>query len=333
MIRHRLSLPGIGSGPLWCLILLPLLLLILSGCGQNTPDPTATPIPPPTVAPTLAPPTAAPTLAPTVVPTEPPPSPTLAPPPTPVPTDTPTPAPPPTDTPTPLTGPHMGKAPLVPVLAYHLINIPEGGEYNVSSEDFTKQMKWLHDNQYHAISPAQLVDAINNGTALPTHPVLITFDDNQVSPYTYALPVLKRYGFTAAFFIQTVTIGKDGFMDADQIKDLADSGFIIGGHTWDHRTLTQQPDEELQRQLDLSGNDLTTILGHPPEYLSYPLGLYDQHVVDVAKAHGYKGAFRLRDRDDPPVDPAFMIRRQIIAGVWSLDDFIMNIHNMEPDSP
>ena len=36
------------------------------------------------------------------------------------------------------------------------------------------------------------------------------------------LPVLQWYGFTAAFFIQTVTIGKDGFMDAAQINNLAD---------------------------------------------------------------------------------------------------------------
>ena len=86
--------------------------------------------------------------------------------------------------------------------------------------------------------------------------------------------------------------------------------------------------------MNLSGDDLSAILGHPPEYLSYPSGLYDQRVVDALKAHGYKGAFRLHDRDDPPVDPAFMIRRQIIAGTWSLDDFIYNVHTMEepPDA-
>jgi peptidoglycan/xylan/chitin deacetylase (PgdA/CDA1 family) len=294
-----------------------LLGALLGGCGGDpppteTPVPippalTNTPVPPPA---TRVPPTATRAVPPTATP--PPPSPTPL---------------PPTATPPPPAGPVH-----VPVLAYHLINIPAGGEYNVSEADFADQMKWLYDNGYHSISPAQLVAAITTGAPLPPHPVCITFDDNQVSPYIHALPILKWYGFTAAFFIQTVTIGKDGFMDAAQIKDLADQGFTIGSHTWDHRILPQQIDSELQRQLDLSGDDLTEILGHPPDYLSYPSGLYDQRVVDALKAHGYQGAFRLHDRDDPVVDPAFMIPRQIIAAPWSLDDFISNLHRME-ESP
>jgi peptidoglycan/xylan/chitin deacetylase (PgdA/CDA1 family) len=286
------------------------LILGLTGCASALPTATPLPIPPAlTNTPLLPTPTPAPPTATTAAP----------------PSATPIPA---TATAAP---PSVTPAPPrhVPVLAYHLINIPAGGEYNVSEAKFTAQMQWLHANDYHSISPAQLVAALTTGAPLPPHPVCITFDDNQVSPYVHALPVLKHYGFTAAFFIQTVTIGKDGFMDAAQIKDLADSGFTIGGHTWDHRILPQQIDSELQRQLDLSGADLGAILGHPPEYLSYPAGLYDQRVVEAVKAHGYKGAFRLYDRADPVVDPAFMIRRQIIAGSWGLDDFINNIHWME----
>lgn len=305
------------------LAILALLVLLLGvgGCGDS--PPTETPVPvPPALTNTPKPPTAPP------VPPTTPPAPATATPPAPPPTT----APPATATPLPAT-PTAAPPPQVPVLAYHLINIPAGGEYNVSEADFTDQMKWLADNGYHSISPAQLVAAITTGAPLPPHPVCLTFDDNQVSPYIHALPILKFYGFTAAFFIQTVTIGKDGFMDAAQIKDLADSGFTIGSHTWDHRILPQQIDSELQRQLDLSSDDLTAILGHPPDYLSYPSGLYDQRVVDALKAHGYKGAFRLHDRDDPVVAPAFMIPRQIIAGVWSLDDFIANVHRLEAPPP
>ncbi len=305
-----------SSGTHRLLALLILLTLSLSGCGSDPPTETPVPIPP---ALTNTP------LLPTA--TTRPPSPTAAP----LPTAT---ALPLTSTPAATSTPILPTAtpappPKVPVLAYHLINIPAGGEYNISTDKFEEQMQWLHDNGYHSISPAQLVAAIQTGAPLPPHPVCITFDDNQVSPYIHGLPILKRLGFTATFFIQTVTIGKDGFMDADQIKDLADSGFTIGGHTWDHRILPQQIDSELQRQLDLSGENLTAILGHPPEYLSYPSGLYDQRVVDALKAHGYKAAFRLHDRDDPVVDPVFMIRRQIIAGGWTLEDFVNSIHGME----
>ena len=223
--------------------------------------------------------------------------------------------------------------PQVPVLAYHLINVPEGGEYNVSAAEFAAQMAWLHANAYQAITPAQLVAAIDRGAPLPPRPVLITFDDNQYTPYEHAVPVLKQYGFTATFFIMTVSIGKDGYLSAAQIQELAAAGFTIGSHTWDHRVLIEQPNGELERQLKLSGADLAAILGHPPEYFAYPTGLYNERVVAALKAHGYKGAFGLHNPDDPLVDPAFMIRRQIIAGGWTVEDFAHNLQWMAPDTP
>src|SRR5690348_16880240 len=103
------------AGRLLRLILLPVLLLSIGGCLQTTSDPTATPIPPTILPFVIVPPTARPT----PLPTAPPPTPTLP--------DTPTTAPATataepsaTDTPVAITGPHMGRAPIVPVLAYHL---------------------------------------------------------------------------------------------------------------------------------------------------------------------------------------------------------------------
>jgi peptidoglycan/xylan/chitin deacetylase (PgdA/CDA1 family) len=97
--------------------------------------------------------------------------------------------------------------------------------------------------------------------------------------------------------------------------------------------LIQQPNGELERQLKLSSADLAALLGRRPEYFSYPAGLYDERVVAALKAHGYQGAFGLHNPDDPVVDPAFMIRRQIIAGGWTLEDFATNIRWMEADTP
>ena len=293
--------------------------LLLGGCGGG--DPTVTPRLPTATIP--LPSVVAPVPTSTSVP------PTAIPPPPPPPTATPA---PPTPSPPP-PSPPPGPPPPVPVLAYHLINVPEGGEFNVSADDFAAQMAWLHENDYHTLTPDQLLAALTRGAALPPHPVLITFDDNQYTPYEYAVPILKQDGFTAAFFIQTVTIGKDGFMDADQIKALADAGFTIGGHTWDHRILIQQTNEEVERQLKLSGDDLIAILGHPPEYFAYPSGLYDERIVAALQAHGYKAAFRLHDADDPLVAPEFMIPRQIIPGAWSLQDFIDNVHRLEGTIP
>jgi peptidoglycan/xylan/chitin deacetylase (PgdA/CDA1 family) len=291
---------------LLCLILLPALTV---ACGGNTVD--NTPVAPASVATaTLAPtqPPAAP--ANTAVPataTEAPPSATPEPP-------TATPAPPPS----------------IAVLAYHHFGVPAAGDYDVPLNKFEMHLKWLKHNDYESVLPQQLVDAIHGRDSLPAHPVMITFDDDNSEQYTDAAPLLEKYGYRGAFFVDTVTIGKRYFMTADQLKDLERRGHTIGTHTWDHRNLAILTMDEVQDQLNRSESDLEEVLGHKPLFMSYPFGAYNAEIVAELEARGYHGAFRLRDKDDPVVDPAFMIRRQIIPGVWSMKDFANNVHWMEP---
>ncbi|HET7081172.1 MAG TPA: polysaccharide deacetylase family protein [Chloroflexia bacterium] len=293
------------AAALLCLILLPALLV---ACGGNSVDVTPgapSPVRAATVAPTLP---AAPTD--TAI----------------RPTDTavlpnPTPAPP-TATP--------GPPPAIAVLAYHHFDVPAAGDYNVPLTKFELHLKWLKHNDYDSVSPQQLVDAIHGRATLPAHPVLITFDDDNSEQYTEAAPLLEKYGYRGAFFIDTVTIGKRYFMTADQLRDLEHRGHTIGTHTWDHRDLAILTMDEVKEQLDRSESDIEAVLGHKPLFMSYPFGAYNPEIVAELKARGYHGAFRLRASDDPVVDPAFMIHRQIIAGVWSVKDFANNVHWMEP---
>ena len=302
-----LSLPAardMRAAALLCLILLPALLV---ACGGSTADSTPaapSPIRTVTVAPT--PPPAQPTdtaLPPTAVP----PSPTAA---------------PPTATP--------GPPPAIAVLAYHHFDVPAAGDYNVPISKFELDLRWLKHNDYESISPQQLVDAIHGRAPLPAHPVMITFDDDNSEQYTEAAPLLEKYGYRGAFFIDTVTIGKRYFMTADQLRDLERRGHTIGTHTWDHRDLAILTIDEVKEQLDRSESDMEAVLGHKPLFMSYPFGAYNPEIVAELQARGYHGAFRLHAPDDPVVDPAFMIHRQIIAGVWSVKDFANNVHWMEP---
>jgi len=220
--------------------------------------------------------------------------------------------------------------PRIPILTYHHLDVPEAGDYSVSSAKFAAQMQWLADQGYQSISPDALLAAAMGSTSMPPRPVMISFDDNYREPYDLAVPVLKAHHFTATFFIMTVTIGKRFFMTTDEIRQLAREGFTIGGHTWDHHLMPSLPDDKLQFQLQESTEDLTAILGYRPVHFAYPDGVYNPHVAQAVQHAGYKTAFRLFNRDDPVVDPLYMIRRQDIAGAWSLSDFSNNIHWMEP---
>jgi poly-beta-1,6-N-acetyl-D-glucosamine N-deacetylase len=83
------------------------------------------------------------------------------------------------------------------VLAYHGIS-------DVSL--FEKQIKYLRKN-YHIISIHDLEDFIYYQKPLPAYSVLLTFDDGDISLYTYGLPIFKKYNIPAVIFIITGLIG------------------------------------------------------------------------------------------------------------------------------
>src|SRR5579875_2598654 len=102
----------------------------------------------------------------------------------------------------------------VPILMYHRVGpFPQRSgwdstygyeiEYGltVSPAEFRAQMAYLAGHGYRAISFPRLFDALLYGLPLPKKSVVLTFDDGRQSPYFYALPVLRRYGFNATFFI------------------------------------------------------------------------------------------------------------------------------------
>ncbi|WP_162051940.1 polysaccharide deacetylase family protein [Pontibacter pamirensis] len=85
------------------------------------------------------------------------------------------------------------------VLAYHTIPDPAA---------FEKQLVYLK-RHYNLISVYDLIDHMEKGKKLPDRPLLITFDDGDMSMYTHGLPLFKKYKVPALLFIITGLIGTD----------------------------------------------------------------------------------------------------------------------------
>ena len=82
--------------------------------------------------------------------------------------------------------------------------------------DFEQQIKYLHDNDYHAITLEQF-DAYMRGEGdLPDRPVLITFDDGYVDNYEDAYPILKKYHMRGTIFLIINLVGTPGYLTWDQ---------------------------------------------------------------------------------------------------------------------
>ncbi|MCL2301239.1 MAG: hypothetical protein FWC27_13945 [Firmicutes bacterium] len=80
----------------------------------------------------------------------------------------------------------------LPVVIYR--NISGGRPTDISFEEFKKDLAWLAENGYTALSESELVAALRREAPLPESPVLLLFDEGAKSFRTEALPVLKEAG-------------------------------------------------------------------------------------------------------------------------------------------
>ena len=212
--------------------------------------------------------------------------------------------------------------PQVPILCYHQIrdwrpkDSKSAKEIIVPTALFQAQLKMLADSGYHTILPDELYNYLNKGAKLPSKPIMLTFDDNDLDQYTAAAPEMKKYGFKGVFFIMTVTIGRPRYMSKAQIKELSDAGHVIASHTWDHHRVDRYQGDDWITQLEKPKKVLEAITGKQVNYFAYPFGLWNKAAIPELKKRGFTAAFALAEKRDDQ-DPLFTIRRIIGSGYWS----------------
>ncbi len=97
---------------------------------------------------------------------------------------------------------------LLRVLTYHRVDDPQShperypGLISALPRDFEQQMSFLAMH-YHVVSIQDLLNVVQNGSALPPRAVLITFDDAYDDFAMHAWPTLKRYHLPVTLFVPT----------------------------------------------------------------------------------------------------------------------------------
>lgn len=128
--------------------------------------------------------------------------------------------------------------------------------------------------------------------ALQGENVVFTFDDGGVSFLTKAAPILEKYGFKGVFFISTKYIGTPGFLMAEQVKELAERGHIIGSHSHTHPEMfIKLSSEEIKQEWRLSLQVLKDILGEGEYTASIPNGYTSKEILDTALHFGFRNIY------------------------------------------
>jgi peptidoglycan/xylan/chitin deacetylase (PgdA/CDA1 family) len=178
----------------------------------------------------------------------------------------------------------------VPILEYHAIQPPVAGasfpQLFVPQADFQRQMQWLKDQGFEAVTLDQVEAAWYEQGKLPPKPIVISFDDGYLSQYVAAFPELQHLGWKGV--LNLVTQGAD-LPDAD-VKKMVDAGWELASHTITHVDLTTVNSARLEREVAGSRQILKRRFGVPVNNFCYPAGQYDDSVISAVHRAGYVGA-------------------------------------------
>jgi peptidoglycan/xylan/chitin deacetylase (PgdA/CDA1 family) len=183
----------------------------------------------------------------------------------------------------------------VPILMYHRINVSPPGtssmerRLTVHPADFARQMRWLKQHGYRAVTQRELFDALFLGRRLAPKPILITFDDGYRDLYENASQVLAQLDMRATAYVISgrTKNGYPTFLTWRLLRQLEARGIEIGSHTATHASLPSLSDADVLRELVQSRLAFERRLGHPVQWLAYPGGAYDGRIERLAKRAGY----------------------------------------------
>jgi peptidoglycan/xylan/chitin deacetylase (PgdA/CDA1 family) len=183
--------------------------------------------------------------------------------------------------------PHRGP---VPILEYHVLGSPPEGapypELYVGRTDFAKQMDWLEERGYEAVTLEQVQEAWYHGGKLPPKPIVLSFDDGYRPQFTFALPTLKEHGWAGVLNLKAE--GSDLY--ESNVKAMIAAGWELAAHTIHHLDLTELGPEELEEEVVGSRKLLQKEFGVPVDNFCYPAGQFDETVVKAVEEAGYTGA-------------------------------------------
>jgi len=116
---------------------------------------------------------------------------------------------------------------------------------------------------------------------------ILTFDDGYASDYELVFPLLKKYQFTATFFICPGKVGCENYMNWDQIKELNDSGMEIGSHSMSHPFISTLGKDEIFQEIKNSKEFIESKTHEEVISFAFPYGDYSNLSLKLAKTVGY----------------------------------------------
>ena len=119
----------------------------------------------------------------------------------------------------------------------------------------------------------------------------------------------KKLGLNAEKISQSL------FMNEKHLRELGKLGMNIGSHTHNHYALDTLNEEALAKDVRLTNEILSAILGESPSVFSYPHGRIQSAVTRILKEEGFRYGVTIERRGIEVHDDRFLIPRYDTADV------------------
>ena len=121
-------------------------------------------------------------------------------------------------------------------LMYHRFEENKYPSTNIKMNDFKNHLKIIKGNKIKFVNPKKFEEELINNKK--QRKVLLTIDDGFSSFYKHAWPYLREKKIPFILFISTEAVGKNGYMNWEQIIELHESDLVeIGNHSHSHEYL------------------------------------------------------------------------------------------------
>jgi peptidoglycan/xylan/chitin deacetylase (PgdA/CDA1 family) len=218
---------------------------------------------------------------------------------------------------------------LVPILAYDRLTEDPSGQGDTTELDFEGQMAYLRAGHYHVIGLARFLEFMNYNGQIPTRSVVITIDDTRLDAIERALPVLKKYGFTATLFVDTGKLGQPGMLTREDLVRLTKNGIDVQCRNgWDidgaietGQITLEQYFEQIRTEIPKARQTVEEITAAPCIVYACPPAGSNNLLVEFLKRTGFKAALVTNGLANPFYTDPFHIGRTRIPPRCSVDDF------------
>lgn len=199
--------------------------------------------------------------------------------------------------------------PTVALMYHALAGVDERGQdphYTLGATAFRQHLKQI---RVHSGGGTSARDWLNAPASVGT---VITFDDGHLSNHRVAMPLLIEHGMRADFFINPATVGRPGFVDWADLREMSAAGMSIQSHGYEHQYFTDLSSKRLRETLYAARLEIEDRVGAPVNLLAPPGGRMPKNLESVARECGYTRVFashpgRLRAHETRTILPRLAV--------------------------